>query len=62
VGFVYVFIMSNDANANPETLPVSDSQREILRRSEAYSLNPGAAVPLDDALERIEHSLMGFPK
>ena len=47
-----------DAHANPAVLPVSDAQRqEILRRSEAYRQNPGAAVPLDEALERIERSL-----
>lgn len=40
----------------PERLP--DVQREeILRRSEAHRKNPGEAVPLEEALERIERSL-----
>lgn len=30
---------------------------EILRRSEAYHRNPEVAVPLEEALERIERSL-----
>lgn len=47
-----------DAHAEPERVPVSDAQRlEVLRRSEAYRQNPGAAVPLEDALERIERTL-----
>ena len=47
-----------EANADPTLVPVSDAQRsEILRRSEAYRQNPGAAVPLDEALARIERSL-----
>jgi putative addiction module component (TIGR02574 family) len=47
-----------EAHAEPDRVPVSDAQRvEVLRRSEAYRQNPGAAVPLDDALERIERSL-----
>lgn len=47
-----------EANADPERVPVSDAhRREILRRSEAYRQNPGAAVPLDEALARIERSL-----
>ncbi|HEU4556460.1 MAG TPA: hypothetical protein VFS20_01380 [Longimicrobium sp.] len=54
--------MSNDTNANFEALPVSDTWREILRRSKAYILNPGAAVPLDEALARIERSLTDVPK
>lgn len=41
-----------DAHADPGRLPVSDVQRrEIVRRSEAYRQNPGAAVPL----ERMRH-------
>ena len=47
-----------EANARPDLLPVSEAQRtEVLRRSEAYRKNPGAAVPLEEALERIERSL-----
>lgn len=42
----------------PDALPVTEAQRqEILRRSEAHRLNPGEAVPLEEALERIERSL-----
>jgi putative addiction module component (TIGR02574 family) len=42
----------------PDRLPVTEAQRqEILRRSEAHRLNPGEAVPLEEALERIERSL-----
>lgn len=42
----------------PARLPVTDAQREeILRRSEAHRLNPGEAIPLEEALERIERSL-----
>ena len=47
-----------DAVREPGRLRVSDAQhREILRRSEAHRSNPTDAVPLDDALERIERSL-----
>jgi hypothetical protein len=47
-----------DAHAAPELLPVSDAQRtEVLRRSEEYRRNPAMAVPLDEALDRIERSL-----
>jgi putative addiction module component (TIGR02574 family) len=42
----------------PEVLPPTDEQRqELTRRSEAHRKNPEAAIPLDDALERIERSL-----
>ena len=41
-----------------EELTLTDEQRrEILRRSEAHRLNPGEAIPLDEALDRIERSL-----
>jgi putative addiction module component (TIGR02574 family) len=47
-----------DAAEQPARLPVTDAQRaEILRRSEAHRRNPGEAIPLDEALERIERSL-----
>jgi hypothetical protein len=46
------------AQTAPNLLRVSDAQRaEVLRRSEAYRRNPGIAVPLEDALDRIERSL-----
>ena len=44
--------------AEPEALPATDEQRrEILRRSDAHRKNPDEALPLDEALERIEQSL-----
>jgi putative addiction module component (TIGR02574 family) len=47
-----------EAASHPERLPVSEAQRrEIRRRSEAYRRDPGAAVPLEEALESIERSL-----
>ncbi|HEX9935535.1 MAG TPA: addiction module protein [Longimicrobium sp.] len=50
--------VADDVNADPSRLPLSDAHRSLLRsRSEAYRRNPGAAIPLDEALERIERSL-----
>lgn len=47
-----------EANKDPERLVVAEAQLELVkRRSEAYQANPGAAVPLEEALERIERSL-----
>ncbi len=47
-----------DAADAPARLPLSATQRqEILRRSEAHRNNPGEAVPMDEALDRIERSL-----
>ena|GEM_PF-6931110 len=47
-----------DAHPAPDLLPVSDADRvEVLCRSEEYRRNPGIAVPLEDALDRIERSL-----
>jgi putative addiction module component (TIGR02574 family) len=47
-----------EATADPGRLPVSKGARhEVLCRSEAYRRNPGAAIPLEEALERIERSL-----
>lgn len=44
--------------ASPGPNGISESQAaEILRRSEAYHRNPEIAVPLKEALERIERSL-----
>lgn len=44
--------------AEPDVLPLTDDQRrEIRRRSQAHRANPGEALPLDDVLSRIEHSL-----
>lgn len=37
---------------------ITDEQRaELRRRSEAYRRNPREAIPLDEALERIERRL-----
>jgi len=50
-------IAADTANT-PARLPLSAAQREeILRRSEAHRNNPGEAVSLDEALDRIERSL-----
>ena len=50
--------VAEEANADPSLLPVTEAQRSLLRsRSEAYRRNPGAAIPLEEALERIERSL-----
>jgi putative addiction module component (TIGR02574 family) len=47
-----------EANEDPQRLPVPQAQLEIVaRRSKAYQRNPSAAVPLEEALERIERSL-----
>ena len=43
--------------AESEHLPVFDVQRlEVLSRSEDHRRSPHEAIPLDEALERIEHS------
>jgi putative addiction module component (TIGR02574 family) len=48
----------SDAHTAPDLLPVSDAQRaEVLRRSEEYRRNPSMAIPLEDALDRIQRSL-----
>jgi putative addiction module component (TIGR02574 family) len=50
--------VARDAAHDAATLPVPDAQRdEILRRSAAYHANPHDAVPLDEALARIERAL-----
>ena len=50
--------VADEANADPSRLPLTAGQRSLLRRrSEAYRRNPGAAIPLEEALERIERSL-----
>ena len=47
-----------EAGDSPDRFPVTEDQRQIiLRRSEAHRRNPGEAVPLDEALDRIERSL-----
>lgn len=47
-----------EVSVHPDSLPVSEAQKDIiLRRSAAYQENPGAAVPLEAALDRIERSL-----
>jgi putative addiction module component (TIGR02574 family) len=44
--------------AEPEALPISEDQRrEVARRSDAHRLEPGLAVPLEDALDQIERGL-----
>jgi putative addiction module component (TIGR02574 family) len=47
-----------EANEDPQRLHVTEAQRKlVIRRSEAYRTNPEAAVPLEEALDRIERSL-----
>jgi putative addiction module component (TIGR02574 family) len=47
-----------EAEDDPRLLPVTEEQKSLLRRrSEAYRRDPGAAIPLDEALERIERGL-----
>jgi putative addiction module component (TIGR02574 family) len=47
-----------EAATTPGRLPVSEAQRhEVVRRSQAHRSNPDAAVPLEEALARIERSL-----
>jgi hypothetical protein len=37
---------------------LTDAERSLLcTRSDAYRTNPGAAIPIEEALERIERSL-----
>ena len=50
--------VADEVNADPSRIPLTEAQRLLLRsRSEAYRQNPGAAIPLDEALDRIERSL-----
>jgi putative addiction module component (TIGR02574 family) len=47
-----------EANEDPRRLSVAHAQLELVkRRSKACLANPDAAVPLEEALERIERSL-----
>jgi putative addiction module component (TIGR02574 family) len=47
-----------EALAEPERLPVTAAQRrELERRSADHKQTPDEAIALDEALERIEHSL-----
>ena len=47
-----------DAEVRPEVLPLSDAQRaEIRRRSRSYRADSASAVPVEEALSRIEQSL-----
>lgn len=47
-----------EANEAPQRLTVAEAQLGLVkRRSEAFQANPNSAVPLEEALERIERSL-----
>ncbi len=47
-----------EAAERPDGLPISEAHgRLVLARSEAYRRDPSSAVPLDEALDRIERSL-----
>jgi putative addiction module component (TIGR02574 family) len=50
--------VADEVNADPSRLPLTEAQRSLLQsRSDAYHRNPGAAIPLDGALDRIDRSL-----
>lgn len=50
--------VADEVNADPSRLPLGEAQRSLLQsRSDAYRRNLGAAIPLDEALDRIERSL-----
>lgn len=50
--------IADEVNADPSRLPLNDAQRSLLRsRLAAHHRDPGAAIPLDEALDRIERSL-----
>jgi putative addiction module component (TIGR02574 family) len=47
-----------EAERDPSLLPLTEEQKSLIRRrSEAHRRDPGAAIPLDEALERIERGL-----
>ena len=47
-----------EAEARPDELPLTPTQiEEIRRRSAAHRSDPDAAVPLDEALRRIDPAL-----
>ncbi|CAN5207478.1 addiction module protein [soil metagenome] len=46
--------IAEEANASPDVLPLSDSQKaELDRRIAEYDADPTLGVPMDDALARI---------
>lgn len=50
--------IADEADADPAVLALSDEDRkEVSRRVDAYYRNPERAVPVEDALRRIESSL-----
>lgn len=50
--------IAEEATAAPDALPLSDAERaELDRRLAEHEANPGAAIPLDKALERIRQRL-----
>jgi putative addiction module component (TIGR02574 family) len=50
--------IASEAESRPDALPLTQAQRqEIRRRSAAHRADPSAAIPLDEALERIEPNL-----
>lgn len=47
-----------EANDDPRRLPVTEAERRIVTgRSRAFRENRSAAVPMEEALERIERAL-----
>jgi len=50
--------IASEAESRPESLPLTQAQRrEIRRRSAAHRSDPAAAIPIEEALERIESNL-----
>lgn len=50
--------IASEAESRPESLPLTQAQRqEVRRRSAAHRADPDAASPLDEALDRIESNL-----
>jgi putative addiction module component (TIGR02574 family) len=48
-----------EAESRPDSLPLSEAQREeIRRRSAAHRADPAAVSSLDEALKRIESDLI----
>ena len=46
--------IADEANANPDLLPLTEEQKaELDRRVAEYEANPSAGIPMDEALKRI---------
>jgi putative addiction module component (TIGR02574 family) len=50
--------IADEANTNPDLLPLSDAERaELDRRVAALDANPATGIPMDDVLEGIRARL-----